>query len=87
MFDAILTIELDIMPNEFDAYRDALVVEQATIWPDAFDDWEAADRAKVETALHADPKNCAELSYLRQHTGFCRQITVTEADLDRLAVK
>ena len=75
------------MPNEFDPYREALVMEQSTIWSDAFEDWEPADRARVEAALHADPKNCADLTYLRQHTGFCRTITVTEADLERLAAR
>jgi hypothetical protein len=75
------------MPNEFDPYREALVMEQATSWPDAFEDWEPADRARVETALHADPKNCAEVTYLRQHSGFCRKITVTETDLERLAAR
>jgi hypothetical protein len=73
------------MPNEFDPYREALVMEQTTVWPDLYDDWEPADRARVEASLHADPKNCADLTYLRQHTGFCRKITVTEADLARLA--
>jgi hypothetical protein len=75
------------MPNELDPYREALVVEQATLWPDAFDDWEMQDRRRIEAALHADPKSCAELSYIRQHTGFARQITVTESDLERLAAK
>jgi hypothetical protein len=75
------------MPNEFDPYREALVMEQLTIWPDEFDDWKHGDRARVETALHGDPKDCAELTYTRQHTGFCRQITVTEADLERLAAR
>jgi hypothetical protein len=75
------------MPNEFDPYREALVMEQTTVWPDEFDDWEAADRSRVSAALHNDPKSCAELSYVRQHTGFCRQITVTDADLERLAAR
>ncbi len=75
------------MPNEFDPYREALVVEQTTVWPDQFDDWEMSDRYRVETALQADPQNCADLVYLRQHSGFCRQITVTESDLERLAAK
>jgi hypothetical protein len=75
------------MPNEFDPYREALIIEQSTVWPDDFDDWEASDRARVEAALHADPKNCAELAYIRQHTGFCRKITITEADLERLAAR
>lgn len=75
------------MANEFDPYREALVMEEMTVWPDAFDDWETADRRRVEAALHADPKNAAELTYLRQHTGFARQITVTESDLERLAAR
>jgi hypothetical protein len=75
------------MPNEFDPYREALVMEQTTIWPEQYDDWEPGDRARVQAGLHADPKACAELAYLRQHTGFVRQITVTEADLERLAAK
>jgi hypothetical protein len=75
------------MPNEFDPYREALVMEQSTVWPDEYDDWEQSDRARVEASLHADPKDCTELTYLRQHTGFCRSITVTEADLERLAAR
>ena len=75
------------MPNEFDPYREALVMEQATVWPDEFDDWEKPDRSRVAAALHGDPQSCAELTYVRQHTGFSRQITVTEADLERLAAR
>jgi hypothetical protein len=75
------------MPNEFDPYREALVMEQTTLWPDTYEDWEPADRVRVETALHADPKDCADLTYVRQHSGFCRKITVTEADLERLAAR
>ncbi len=75
------------MPNEFDPYREALVMEQTTVWPDSFDDWEMSDRRRVEVALHADPKNCQELAYVRQHSGFARQVTVTEADLERLAAR
>ncbi|MCC7084518.1 MAG: hypothetical protein IT427_05885 [Pirellulales bacterium] len=75
------------MSNEFDPYREGLVMEQITIWPDEFDDWQPADRARVEAALHSTPKDCAELSYTRQHSGFTRQITVTEGDLERLAAR
>lgn len=75
------------MPSEFDPYREALVMENSTIWPDEYDDWEPADRRRVETALHAHPNDCTELTYIRQHTGFLRQITVTPADLERLAAR
>jgi len=74
------------MPNAFDPYREALVVEHHTIWPDDYDDWSEADKARAEAALHAAPDTVAELDYLRQHTGFARVITVTPADLDRVSV-
>lgn len=73
------------MPNEFDPYREALVVERTTIWPEEYDDWALADRLKIEAVLHSDPQHAAELEYVRQHTGFCRQITVTPGDLERVA--
>jgi hypothetical protein len=34
--------------------------------------------------LHADPESCAHLEYVRVHAGFCRQITVTSQDMDRV---
>jgi hypothetical protein len=74
------------MPNAFDPYRDALVVEHHTVWPDAYEDWSDADRSRVEALLHAAPRDAAELDYVRQHTGFARVITVTPADLDRVSV-
>jgi hypothetical protein len=83
----LIFLEAIDMPNEFDPYREALVMEHATFWPETYDDWELADRARVESALHANPKECADLTYLRQHTGFCRQIKVTDADLERLAAR
>lgn len=72
------------MSNEFDPYREALVMETATVWPDDYDDWEPAERHRVETRLHAEPSAAAQLEYVRMHTGFVRQITVTPDDLKRL---
>lgn len=72
------------MPNAFDPYREALVVETETIWPDEYDSWDEAERAQVATRLHAEPQAAAEMDYLRLHTGFCRQITVTPADIERV---
>ncbi len=73
------------MSNQFDPYREALVVEQHTIWPDAYEDWSPADRDRVATLLHAAPAEAADLDYIRQHTGFARVITVTEEDIERAA--
>ncbi len=74
------------MANEFDPYREALVMEFNTSWPEEYDAWPAAKRLTVESQLHAEPQAAADLAYVRQHTGFCRRITVTEADLARLGV-
>jgi len=70
-------------PDKFDPYREALVVETNTIWPPECDDLNPEEKTRIEKALHADPEKCAELAYVRLHTGFCRQITVTQADVDR----
>ncbi len=74
------------MPDPFDPYREALVMETSTVWPAELDTYEAADRNRVSAALHADPAKAAHLTYVRTHTGFCRQIVVTEADLARIKV-
>jgi hypothetical protein len=74
------------MANAFDPYREALVVETHTVWPDEYADWSAADKARAEALLQATPRDAAELDYVRQHTGFARVITVTPADLDRVSV-
>ena len=71
------------MSENFDPYREALVIEMKTIWPDELSGVPPADRQPVEAALHADPQHAAQLEYVRLHAGFCRQITVTAEDLDR----
>ncbi len=72
------------MANEYDPYREALVMERRTIWPPEYDDWDDNDRTRLETKLHADPQHAAELAYDRQHSGFTRVITVTPDDVSRL---
>ncbi len=72
------------MADQYDPYREALVMELATVWPEEFDDWEPAERARIEERLHSEPAEAAELRYVRTHTGFRREIIVTAADLERL---
>ena len=72
------------MADKFDPYREALVMETDTIWPADCADWAPADKERLEAALHQDPAQCAQLIYVRTHTGFCRQVIVTSADLQRL---
>jgi hypothetical protein len=76
------------MPNAFDPYREALVIERNTVWPDDLPGapWSESQRRRVEELLHADPARAAELEYVRLHAGFIRKITVTAADLERLAI-
>ena len=74
------------MANTFDPYREALVVEHYTIWPESFEDWSAAEKARVEERIHASPADASELDYVRQHTGFARVITVTPEDIERVSV-
>jgi hypothetical protein len=72
------------MANAFDPYREALVVETNTVWPAEFDDLPPEQRARIDESLHAKPAEATNLDYSRMHTGFCRDITVAQADLDRL---
>lgn len=72
------------MPDKFDPYREALVMETITIWPAELEPADSRDRERIQQALHADPSKAGDLVYLRTHTGFCRQITVTAADLARV---
>jgi hypothetical protein len=72
------------MADQYDPYREALIVEVETEWPDEYDDWELAERARVERLLHERPQEAAQLEYVRTHTGFCRKIVVTPEDLERV---
>jgi hypothetical protein len=77
------------MANPFDPYREALVVEQSTIWPDALTQAPAApaEREQIEKLLHQEPSKAGELEYVRLSTGFQRKISVTAEDLERLKTK
>jgi hypothetical protein len=74
------------MSNAYDPYREALVVERHTVWPEEYEDWSAADKARAEALLHASPTDATELDYVRQHSGFARVIVVTPEDIDRVSV-
>lgn len=72
------------MADIFDPYREALVMETNTVWPDDYETLSAAEKARIESELHGAPDKCAQLEYIRVHTGFCRQITVTPEDMARI---
>lgn len=73
------------MANSFDPYREALVVEKQTVWPEELI-WAPqveSERRAMEVLLHATPANAVELEYIRLAAGFIRKITVAETDLER----
>lgn len=72
------------MANEFDPYREALVMEEVTNWGDVADDLDRMEQERLARELHGSAEDASNLSYERTHTGFCRVITVTEKDLQRL---
>jgi hypothetical protein len=74
------------MPDKFDPYREALVMETRTIWPEGYEELDPGKRSKIESTLHGDPEQAAMLEYIRVHTGFCRQITVTDDDIQRIGL-
>jgi hypothetical protein len=72
------------MADKYDPYREALVMEIETEWPESCRDLSAAQRRELEARVHAAASDATELHYIRTHTGFCRKIVVHQADLDRL---
>ena len=72
------------MPDKFDPYREALVVETITVWPAESGNFDPVKRAEMERKLHADASTCANLEYIRVPTGFCRRMTATPADIARV---
>ncbi len=72
------------MPDKFDPYREALVVETVTEWPPDLAHVPTVDRPRIANALHADPRAVGQLYYVRMHTGFQRRIVVSAADLEKM---
>ena len=72
------------VPDQFDPYRESLIVEKNTVWSEVDAELDSQEKTRIADALHADPEQCAHLDYVRVHTGFCRQVTDTEHDLNRV---
>lgn len=72
------------MPDKFDPYREALIVETTTEWPEDCE-LDPRRRWQLESLLHESPEEAAHLEYVRTHTGFCRHIVVTDEDLERVS--
>ena len=52
--------------------------------PDEYEDMDPQEKFRIASSLHSDPENVNTLEYVRQHTGFCRTIFVTEEDIERI---
>jgi|TARA_B100000700_G_scaffold220813_1_gene243059 hypothetical protein len=68
--------------DKYDVYREALVMEEDTVWPE---DVEIANKAIIHRALHDGAEDCASIEYVRTHTGFCRRITASAEDIQRVS--
>lgn len=73
------------MPDKYDVYREALVMETETEWPEELGDLAPADRARISLRLHEKPDEAGNLEYVRTHTGFCRRVVVTPEDVARVS--
>ena len=73
------------MADKFDPYREALVMEEETVWPVEFNEVAEEDRSRLERKLHDSAEKAALLDYVRTHTGFRRRITVTGEDYARIS--
>jgi hypothetical protein len=76
---------MNAMADTYDPYREALVMETETVWPDEYADMPLAERTRIAYALHEKPAEASHLEYVRVHTGFCRRIVVTPEDIARLS--
>jgi len=72
------------MVDKYDPYREALVMETETEWPEETD-VDPRRQAELAALLHENPADAAHLEYIRTHTGFCRRIVVTDDDLLRVS--
>lgn len=70
------------MPDKYDPYRERLVMETDTQWPDDCGSLSEAERTRLALQLHEHPAKATQLEYVRTHTGFCRRIIVTPGDLE-----
>lgn len=70
------------MADKYDPYREALVVETSTVWPEDFE-LDPERQYQLSATLHAHPEEVEKLEYVRVHTGFCRTIHVTDVDIER----
>lgn len=70
--------------NKYDARVDSLVIESRTSWDPSTGKLSDEDKAFLSKMVHRSPAKAAKVSYTRSHTGFTREITVTDQDIARI---
>jgi hypothetical protein len=70
--------------DHYDRRLESLVTERRTVFGDDLAELPDDDRRWLAEALHASPHKAAKVRYERQHTGFCREVVATKADVERL---
>jgi hypothetical protein len=70
--------------DHFDRRLESLVIERRTVFGDDLAELSEEDHRWLGEALHAEPHKAAKVRYERQHSGFCREIVATRADVERL---
>ncbi len=70
--------------DHYDRKLEILVMERRTSFAPELTELSDDDRRWLAEALHAEPHRASQVRYERQHTGFCREIVATRADVERL---
>ena len=73
-----------VMADKFDPYREALIVEVETQWPEEYDDWEPGERARVERLLHQTPEQARSWSTCERTRVSAGGFVVTPDDIARV---
>ena len=75
------------MPDKFDPYREALIIETNTIWPEQYEELDPQKKKKSQPRCTPIRKTLRTWFYVRMHSGFCREITITDEDIARVKGK
>ena len=70
--------------TKYDSRVDSLVIESRTSWDPSLGTLSEEDKAFLERMVHLAPAKAAKIAYSRSHTGFTREITVTDSDVARI---
>ena len=70
--------------TKYDARVDSLVIESRTSWDPSVGKLSEEDKLFLAKMVHQSPAKAVKIAYSRSHTGFTREITVTDQDIARI---